>query len=153
MALRDLEIDKPDDLIFSPMRISQAAVYIINAIILNERLAPTDRPEEKRIRVADLRLIIGAEKSKNAEFLECVLDELLTTKIKWGTAIPRDSGSEPGRDLVLLPSGEITDDEEFERGGTMFLQDYAYRVKRDGSLVDPERGYIKYRLSERVHQI
>jgi hypothetical protein len=38
MTLRELEIDKPDDLIFSPMRISQAAVYIINAIILNERL-------------------------------------------------------------------------------------------------------------------
>ena len=40
MTLRELEIDKPDDLIFSPMRISQAAVYIINAIILNERLGP-----------------------------------------------------------------------------------------------------------------
>jgi hypothetical protein len=69
MTLRELEIDKPDDLIFSPMRISQAAVYIINAVILNERLGQTDRPEEKRIRVSDIRLIIGAERSKNAEFL------------------------------------------------------------------------------------
>ncbi|AWU98084.1 replication initiation protein [Azospirillum ramasamyi] len=163
MALpRDVEIDKPNDLIFSPMRISQAAVYIINAIILNERLAPTDRPEEKRIRVGDLRLIIGAEKSKNAEFLECVLDELLTTKIKWGTAVPKETDvpgspnmpSASGANLLMLPDGTVDQDaEEFERGGTTFLQDYAYRVKRDGSLVDPERGFIKYRLSERVHQI
>jgi hypothetical protein len=154
MTLRELEIDKPDDLIFSPMRISQAAVYIINAIILNERLGQTDRPEEKRIRVSDIRLIIGAERSKNAEFLECVLDELLTTKIKWGTAVPREPEAGAGADLIILPDGRIEEDaEEFERGGTTFLQDYAYRVKRDGSLVDPERGYIKYRLSERVHQI
>jgi hypothetical protein len=44
-----------------------------------------------------------------------------------------------GADLIILPDGRIEEDaEEFERGGTTFLQDYAYRVKRDGSLVDPE---------------
>jgi hypothetical protein len=117
MTLRELEIDKPDDLIFSPMRISQAAVYIINAIILNERLGQTDRPEEKRIRVSDIRLIIGAERSKNAEFLECVLDELLTTKIKWGTAVPREPEAGAGADLIILPDGRFEEDaEEFSSG-------------------------------------
>src|SRR3954462_16026550 len=84
----------------------------------------TDRPEEKRIRVSDIRLIIGAERSKNAEFLECVFDELLTTKIKWGTAVPRESEAASGVDLIILSDGRVEEDaEEFERGGTTFLQD------------------------------
>lgn len=140
--LATVQLEKPDDLIFSPQLVSQAASYMLNAVLLNERVNDHEINDERRISIRDVRLLIGAEKSHNAAFLEKVLDELVSIKIKWGELLGPDDGErksddgQPDRLNVIVP----------------FLQKAAYRSRSDGT-VDPERGYIIYKLSDPIHEI
>lgn len=143
-----IELEKPDDLINSPNLVSMAAAYLVNAVLLNEQLNPSDANDIRRIPVRDVRLLLGAENSHNTQFLERVLDELLTTKITWGSLVwPGEGGEAPeDADADVDPEGEMT------VTATTFLSEYAYRVRsKDGML--PEKGFIKYRLNPRIHQI
>ena len=138
--LATVQLEKPDDLIFSPQLVSQAASYMLNAVLLNERINAHEANEEGRISIRDVRLLIGAERSHNAAFLEKVLDELVSIKIKWGELLDSEDGDkksdQPDRLNVIVP----------------FLQKAAYRSRSDGT-VDPERGYILYKLSDPIHDI
>ena len=154
-----IELGKPDDLINSPNYVSMAAAYLVNAILLNEQLNPSEENTVRRIPVRDVRLLLGAENSHNTQFLERVLDELLLTKITWGKLVwpgERDpemdgdgdaEGADPeGGEADVDPEGEMT------VTATTFLSEYAYRVRSKDGMV-PERGFIKYRLNPRIHQI
>lgn len=148
-----IELEKPDDLINSPNLVSMAAAYLVNAVLLNEQLNPSDANDIRRIPVRDVRLLLGAENSHNTQFLERVLDELLTTKITWGSLVwPGEGGDGEGGEAAEDADADVDPEGEMTVTATTFLSEYAYRVRsKDGML--PEKGFIKYRLNPRIHQI
>jgi hypothetical protein len=141
-----IELEKPDELIYSPHKISVAAAYFVNAILLNEQVnAPTEN-KERRIAVRDVHLLLGAETSHNTIFLERVLDELLTTKVHWGQLVADNLD-----DRELDIDGNVAEG-DVDLIATTFLQSYVYRVKsQDGQI--PEKGFIRYKLSDRIFDI
>ncbi|WP_029010486.1 replication initiation protein [Azospirillum halopraeferens] len=151
-----IELGKPDDLINSPNYVSMAAAYLVNAILLNEQLNPSEENTVRRIPVRDVRLLLGAENSHNTQFLERVLDELLLTKITWGKLVwPGERDPEPdgeGGDGEAEAEADVDPEGEMTVTATTFLSEYAYRVRSKDGMV-PERGFIKYRLNPRIHQI
>lgn len=125
------ELNKPTGIILAPQLVSIAATYLVNAILLNEQVNPSTDPKGiNRISVRDLKFIIGQEATRNALYLEMVLDELMLTKIKWS-----------------MLDGDFKDVE-----ATTFLQRYGYRSNKEGYL-DAERGYVTYQLSDAIREI
>ncbi|MGQ9370003.1 replication initiation protein [Azospirillum sp. ST 5-10] len=148
-----IELGKPDDLINSPNYVSMAAAYLVNAILLNEQLNPSEENTVRRIPVRDVRLLLGAENSHNTQFLERVLDELLLTKITWGKLVwPGERDPEMDGDGEAEVETDVDPEGEMTVTATTFLSEYAYRVRSKDGMV-PERGFIKYRLNPRIHQI
>jgi hypothetical protein len=143
-------LDKPDDLIFSPQLVSQAASYMLNAMVVEERINPREINEERRVPISDIRFMMKAERSHNTEFLSRVLEELVSMKIKWGELLNEGvvgDGAQSGKEEGVPPV-------EGDRLNVIvpFLQKAAYRSRSDGT-VDPERGYIIYKLSDPIFEI
>ena len=69
------ELNKPTGIILAPQLVSIAATYLVNAILLNEQVNPSTDPRGiNRISIRDLKFIIGQEATRNALYLEMVLD-------------------------------------------------------------------------------
>jgi hypothetical protein len=129
-----VQIGKPDELIFSPQMISQGALYILNAVLLNERNLDAQENRERKIAIKDLRLLMGTENSHNAAYIDKCLKELVDMTITWGELADKKIQTET---VVVIAT---------------FLQKATYLIGADGS-ISPERGFITYHLSDAMWEI